>query len=654
MQTLEIITLSGGLGALLTAALAAKSVLRRPKGDRKMIEISEAIKTGASTFLRRQYSSIGLFVVCAAVLLLLAFGWQATVAYICGSLSSMLAGYMGMRIAVEANCRTAQGALKGLQEALQIAFRSGLVMGMLVAGLAVLGVLGFKSWLIDPEKLLPFSFGASTVAIFGRVGGGLYTKTADVGADLVGKVEVGIPEDDPRNPAVIADNVGDNVGDVAGMGADLFESFVAQMIATMIVASVAGLASGYVLLPLAIAGIGTLCSIVSALTIRPRSKNPSYILNFASILSMVLTAVFVAFLSYVLFSSEVIKITVPVVLGLISGATVGLASDYFTNYLHNPARHVARSALTGSATNILSGYAVGLFSCILPIIVIAGAVVLAYSINGLYGICLAGMGMLSVTAMVVSADAYGPVADNAGGIIEQTGHGVKREVTDALDAVGNTTKAISKGFAIGSAALTAIALFVSYCQLVELDRLDLLHPTVVAGAFVGAAVIALFSALVVMGVSRNAFRMVEEVRRQFREIPGLREGKAKPDYGRCVDIATRGALKELVLPALVIILSPFLVGVSLGKEAVGGMLMGSITLGLVFALQMANSGAVWDNAKKYIELGNLGGKGTPAHQSAVVGDTVGDPLKDAAGPSLNIAIKLMSIVALLMALAGIV
>jgi K(+)-stimulated pyrophosphate-energized sodium pump len=568
----------------------------------------------------------------------------------------MAAGYLGMQMAVRANTRTADSALSGLGEALKVAFRAGLVMGMLVVGLGMFAILGIAigfDWLQDPNRLLPLCFGASSVAVFGRVGGGIYTKTADVGADLVGKVEKGIPEDDPRNPAVIADNVGDNVGDVAGMGSDLFESYVAQIVATMIVGATLSDVK-YVLFPIGLAAVGILSSILASFTVRVRKgKDPSYVLNLASFTSMGLTAVGAFLLIRFLFGSGM-TLLAPILLGLISGLAVGLASDYFTNRLHGPAQYVARSASSGAAIDLLSGFSVGLFSLFIPVLVISASVVLSYSLHGVYGICLAGLGMLSVTGMVVSADAYGPVADNAGGIIEQCGEERARETTDALDSVGNTMKAISKGFAIGSAALTAIALFVSYSKVANLSAIDLLQPEVVAGVLVGGAVISLFCALVILAVSRNAFRMVEEVRRQFREIPGLMKGKAKPDYERCVDIATAGALRELVLPALLVILSPILVGLLLGPAALGGMQLGAILLGLVFALQMANSGAAWDNAKKFIELGNLGGKGTPTHQAAVVGDTVGDPFKDTAGPSLNIAIKLMSIVALLMALGGVV
>jgi K(+)-stimulated pyrophosphate-energized sodium pump len=659
MQTVEILTLASSAAAILTAAFSARSVMRKPTGSQKMVEIGDAIKKGADAFLRRQYTTVAIFVFLVFLLFLItpAFGFKASLAYLCGALSSMAAGYFGMQIAVRSNTRTAHASLSGLGEALKIAFRGGLVMGMLVVGLGMLSLLGLAlgfGWLDDPQRLLPLCFGASSVAVFARVGGGIYTKTADVGADLVGKVEKGIPEDDPRNPAVIADNVGDNVGDVAGMGSDLFESYLAAIVAAMVVGFTQG-GRNYVLFPVGVAAVGIISCILASFLVRVRGgKDPSYVLNFASMASMLFTFLGTFVLVWLFFGSE-FRLLACIVCGLVSGLAVGLASDYFTNRLHKPAQHVAKSASSGAAVNILSGYAMGLLSLFVPVLVISISVVASYVMKGMYGICLAGVGMLSVTGIVVSADAYGPVADNAGGILEQSGAGEKvRETTDALDSVGNTMKAISKGFAIGSAALTAIALFSSYAGVANLTSIDLLDPKVVAGALVGGAVISLFSALVILAVSRNAFRMVEEVRRQFREIRGLMEGKAKPDYGRCVDIATRGALKELILPSVLVILSPVIVAFVGGSLAVSGMLLGAILVGLVFALQMANSGAVWDNAKKYIELGNLGGKGTSTHQAAVVGDTVGDPLKDAAGPSLNIAIKLMSIVAILMAQAGVV
>lgn len=650
-MSLEFLPLLTALAALLLAAIAARMVLREDPGSQKVREIASAIQEGASAFLRRQYTTIWIVIIVIAALLSFApgWGWQASLVYIGGALSSTAAGFIGMSIAVRANSRTATAALSGINKALKVAFRGGLVMGMSVVGIGLLGIFLCFSWLGNPTLILPYSFGASTVALFARVGGGIFTKTADVGADLVGKVEKGIPEDDPRNPAVIADNVGDNVGDVAGMGADLFESYVASTVAAMIMGLVAYGSKG-VLLPLLISALGIVASIISVPFVRVREgKNPSYALNTATIVSVVVTAIFAILISSNIFGWETgFNLFIAVLVGLISGLVIGLTSDYFTNNIRRPAQLIAESDQSGTAIGILTGFSYGLVSTFLPIISIAAAVVIAFIAAGFYGICLAGVGMLAVTGIVVASDAYGPVADNAGGIVEQSGMPEEvRKVTDSLDSVGNTTKAICKGFAIGSAALTAVALFATYQEVSKIANLDLLNPSVMAGVFIGGGVIALFSALVILAVGRNAFKMVEEVRRQFREIPGLMEGKAKPDYARCVDIATKGALKELMLPGLLALVIPIIVGLVLGKAALGGFLAGSIVTGLIFALLMANAGGAWDNAKKYIEMGHFGGKGTPTHAAAVVGDTVGDPFKDTAGPSLNILIKLMSMVALI-------
>jgi K(+)-stimulated pyrophosphate-energized sodium pump len=666
-MVLEFLTPIAGLAALAIAGIAAYLVLKEDPGSLRVREISGAIHEGATAYLKRQYTTIWAFAIVVSVLLFFApsQGWQASVLFLAGALSSTLAGFIGMYIAVRANSRTATAARAGLNKALNVAFRSGLVMGMAVVGIGILGVLLSYWWFgkVTPEIIVPYGFGASFVALFARVGGGIYTKTADVGADLVGKVEARIPEDDPRNPAVIADNVGDNVGDVAGMGADLFESYVASIIAAMVVGAtvVATYGSAAVTFPLWISALGIGASILSVLFVRTRKgKDPSYALNTASIASIAITGVATFFLARLAFGADNgLQLFVAVLAGLISGLVVGLTSDYFTNNIHRPARFIAHSAQTGAAIDILSGFSIGLLSVVIPIVSIAAAVVVSFLSAGLYGICLAGAGMLSVTGMVVAADAYGPVVDNAGGIVEQAGMSKDvRKVTDSLDSVGNTTKAICKGFAIGSAALTAIAMFVAYTGLINTGllaqgkpaiTLDLLNPNVVAGFFIGGATVALFCGMTIMGVGRNAFRMVEEVRRQFREIPGLMKGKAKPDYSKCVDIATRGALKELVLPGIATLVIPLVVGVVLGKAALAGFLAGSIGIGLVFALLMANAGGAWDNAKKYVEGGKFGGKGSNTHAAAVIGDTVGDPFKDTAGPSLNILIKLMSWVALIAA-----
>ena len=668
---LELVPLITGLAALLVAGIAAYLVLREDRGTPRMREISDAISEGATAYLKRQYTTIWAFVVVIAVLLAIApgWGWRASVTFAGGALSSTVAGFVGMHIAIRANSRTANAARSGLGKALNVAFRSGLVMGMSVVGVGILGILVFYTWfgVNGVDLILPYCFGASSVALFARVGGGIFTKTADVGADLVGKVEVGIPEDDPRNPAVIADNVGDNVGDVAGMGADLFESYAASIVAAMMMgfASLAKpqLAGGLIIttaavtLPLIISGIGIVASIISVGFVRvKKGTDPSYALNSATIAACAITAVGSILMAYYLFGWDTgLKLFIAIFSGLIAGVVIGVTSDYFTNNIHRPAQLIAGSAQSGTAISILNGFSIGLLSVVLPVVAIAAAVVAAFVAAGFYGICLAGVGMLAVTGIVVAADAYGPVVDNAGGIVEQSGMPQKvRNTTDSLDSVGNTTKAICKGFAIGSAALTAVALFATYADKAGVGVLDLLNPNVVAGVFLGGAVVALFCALTIMAVGRNSFRMVEEVRRQFRKIPGLLKGKAKPDYARCIDIATRGALRELVAPGIAALVIPLAVGLILGKAALGGFLAGSIITGLIFALLMANAGGAWDNAKKYVEMGHFGGKGTQTHAAAVVGDTVGDPFKDTAGPSLNILIKLMSIIALIFVMAGVI
>ena len=662
---LEYLTPVAGLAALAVAWIAARMVLKEDPGSPRVREIAGAIHEGATAYLKRQYTTIWIFAFAVSALLFFApgQGWLASAVFIAGALSSTLAGFIGMYIAVRANSRTATAARGGLNKALNVAFRGGLVMGMAVVGIGILGVLLCYWWFGNPTLILPYGFGASFVALFARVGGGIYTKTADIGADLVGKVEKGIPEDDPRNPAVIADNVGDNVGDVAGMGADLFESYVASIIAAMVVGvtAIGTYGSAAVTFPLWVSALGIAASVIGIPFVRTRKgKDPSYALNTASIASIVITGILTLLLAQQIFGFNVgLPLFTAVLAGLISGLVVGLTSDYFTNNIHGPAKFIASSAQTGSGINILSGFSVGMLSVVVPIVSIAAAVVVAFASAGLYGICLAGVGMLSVTGIIVAADAYGPIVDNAGGIVEQAGmSGNIRKITDSLDSVGNTTKAICKGFAIGSAALTAIAMFVAYTGLINAGllaqgkpaiTLDLLNPSVVAGFFIGGATVALFCGMTILAVGRNAFRMVEEVRRQFRKIPGLMKGKAKPDYKSCVDIATRGAIKELALPGISALVIPLAVGIILGKAALGGFLAGSIGVGLVFALLMANAGGAWDNAKKYIEGGKFGGKGSPTHAAAVVGDTVGDPFKDTAGPSLNILIKLMSWVALISA-----
>ncbi|MEM2210218.1 MAG: sodium-translocating pyrophosphatase [Nitrososphaerales archaeon] len=657
--------------ALTTAGLSLYQLVKADAGTGKVREIAEAIHEGAKAYLSRQYKTIWAIVIIVAIAL--AFvpgfeGWKASLAYIAGAASSSAAGFIGMYAALKANSRTLQSVISsGINKSLQLAFKSGLITGMCVVGFGLLGVFLFYAVYGDPHLVLPFSFGASSVALFARVGGGIYTKTADVGADLVGKVEAKIPEDDPRNPAVIADNIGDNVGDVAGMGADLFESYVASMLAAMIIGYLLWekfpeLGLGFIILPLVIRGFAILASALAAFSVRlgARLREPSYVLTFATILSCVLTALFVYFISQIVLGPSLgLRITGVVVVGLIVGIVVGLTSDYFTNRIWRPAQSIAHASQSGPAITVLTGFSVGMLSTIIPIICVAIAIFTSYHIlyipeygflSGIYGITMADVGMLSITGIVVAADAYGPVADNAAGIAEMSNMPEKiRDDLDVLDSVGNTTKAICKGFAISSAALTAIVLFATYAATTKLEFsiFSFLNPYAFAGLFIGCALTVLFMALVIQAVSRNAFRMVEEVRRQFREIPGLLEGTAKPDYAKCVDISTKGALKELIAPGLITLLSPVILGiVPEGKIILGGFLAGSILIGFLFGLFMANAGGAWDNAKKFIEFGHFGGKGSPAHVAAVIGDTIGDPFKDTAGPSLNIMIKLIGIVAL--------
>jgi len=664
-----------GLAAVGLASYLYKYVTSQESGSERMREIANAIKEGAKAYLRRQNMTLAIFVVVmAAVLGVLytirggiAYGGGVALAYIFGSVCTTVAAYIGMMAAVEANVRTANAAKQGLKKAFPVAFYGGAVMGLFVVGLALLGIsllfyvfnviLGWKAE--DAANIvLGFSFGASALALFAKAGGGIYTKTADISADLVGKVELGIPEDDPRNPAVIADNVGDNVGDVAGMGADLIDSYIASIVAAMIIgAEIAAFQSELgvlVALPLIIAAVGLFASIIGAFVVKLSIKgNPGAALNRGSFATWILFAVFLFLVTY--FSGlgdKWLGVFLPTVAGLAAGVIIGITSDYFTSIDRGPAQKVAQASTTGAAINILTGFSYGIVSIVPPIIGICAATLAAwyladaFGIPSFYGIAISAVGMLATVGMTISADAYGPVSDNAKGIAEQSGLGEEViEVADRLDAAGNTTKAITKGFAIGAAALTVLALFGAYAHLVDITALDLMRPEVVAGIFLGGMMPPLLSALLILAVGRNAERMVEEVRRQFREIPGLMEGKAKPDYAKCVDIATKGAIKELMLPCLLAIIVPIITLIVLGKEALAGFLAGSIVTGIIFALFMANAGGLWDNAKKYIEAGAHGGKGSEAHKAAVTGDTVGDPFKDTAGPSLNTMITVMSLVA---------
>lgn len=688
-DTLVYLAIACGVYALLFAFMKAAWITRQDPGTEKMKEIGAAIREGAMAFLSREYKVLAVVVALVAIVLALINQGPIRLvagAFIIGAFCSALAGFFGMRVATAANVRTSNAGRHGLPQALQVAFSGGAVMGMCVVGLGLAGLslvflalvrrFGFD---VDTVKttVLPvltgFSMGASSIALFARVGGGIYTKAADVGADLVGKVEAGIPEDDPRNPGVIADNVGDNVGDVAGMGADLFESYIGAIVAAMVLGAtitVNGVKDiAFVLLPLVLAGAGILFSGIAATFVRTREGgNPQAALNRGTFGACIIMAVATYFICKKLLPGEfnidsavagadALKCTsagvfLATVVGLAAGAIIGLLAEYYTAEGKGPSNGVAEASQTGAATNIIAGLGVGMISTAYPVLVLAAATITCYYLAGLYGIALGGLGMLATTGIQLAVDAYGPIADNAGGIAEMAGLPKEvRQRTDKLDAVGNTTAAIGKGFAIGSAALTALALFAAFREIVDLKIIDVTDPKVMAGLLIGSMMPFLFSAFAMKAVGKAAYAMVEEVRRQFKSIPGLLEGKAgvKADYARCVDISTAAAIKKMTVPALLGILTPIVIGFVFGKEMLGGLLAGVTASGVLMALFMSNAGGCWDNAKKHIEGGALGGKGSAPHKAAVVGDTVGDPFKDTAGPSLNILMKLMSVVALVIA-----
>ena len=668
MDLLLIVPICALVG-LIYAGVCYNRMKSESPGDAVMQKIAAAIHLGAMTYLKRQYTAIGVFVVVLAAVLAVVINPLTAVCYVVGAGLSALAGFIGMFSATKANVRTTNAARNGMAAAFKVSFSSGMVMGLTVVGLGMMG-LSLMFFLMTSitgvtdeatiSILSGFSLGASSIALFARVGGGIFTKAADVGADLVGKVEAGIPEDDPRNPAVIADNVGDNVGDIAGMGADLYESYVGAVIATMLIGATVGMAQQFpgvpsmnlIALPMLIAGLGIIASVIGSIFVRT-NKNEAHAIhkafNSGTFASLILTVIATYVLVEMLAPGN-IGIFIATIAGLVGGFLIGLVTEYYTSYDHKPTQSIVKAAETGAATDIIAGLAVGMESTFIPVLIVGAAIIIAAQFGGIYGVALAGVGMLATLGITLSVDAYGPIADNAGGIAEMS-HQPKeiRAITDTLDSVGNTTAAIGKGFAIGGAALTALGLFAAYTQAVNLDMVNMLKPIVFVGILIGAMLPFLFSSFAMKAVGKAAGFIVDEVRRQFKEIPGLMEGTTDPDYASCITISTNAALREMILPGIMAIAAPVLIGKLLGAEALAGMLVGSIASGFLLAVMMANAGGAWDNTKKYIEQGHAGGKGSFSHMAAVTGDTVGDPFKDTAGPALNILLKLMAIVSVVFA-----